>query len=221
MRLAFFVLLFINVILFAVGQGYWGEQATGREPDRLQRQIEPEKLRIVSAVTTANAATASAAPAARVDAARICKRVEWLSTTESTSIEKAAAEFPGWEVSRIPRQEAPVHWVVIPELLTRALAEKKKAELRQLGITEGEIVEHATLGPYAVSLGVFRGPSLAEEFLQLLAKKGVRSARLIKRELPAEKFALELRAPADELNKRLPDWMTPLTGINLIDCAKP
>jgi hypothetical protein len=215
MRLAFFVLLFINVILFAVGQGYWGEQATGREPDRLQRQIKPEKLHIVTAETSGMAS------AARVDAVRICKRVEWLSTAETASIEKAAAELPGWEVNRIPRQEAPVHWVVIPELPTRALAEKKKAELRQLGITEGEIVEHATLGPFAISLGVFRGQPLAEEFSQVLAKKGVRSARLIKRELPAEKFALELRAPPDELNKRLPDWMTPLVGINLGDCAKP
>jgi hypothetical protein len=77
------------------------------------------------------------------------------------------------------------------------------------------------MGPFAVSLGVFRGQVLAEEFMQLLVRKGVRSAKLIKRELPAEKFALELRAPADEINRRLPEWMTPLAGVSLADCTKP
>jgi hypothetical protein len=214
MRLAFFALLFANAVLLAWAQGYWGEQATGREPERLRRQIEPEKLRIATVAATTAGATVADTPHA-------CKRIEWLSAAEVATIKKTLAALPGWEVSQTPRQDPPVHWVVIPELPSRLLAEKKRTELRQMGITEGEIVEHATLGPFAVSLGVFRGQSLADEFMQLLARKGVRSARLVKRELPAEKFALELRAPADELNRKLPEWMTPLTGVTLADCSKP
>lgn len=47
MRLALLILLMVNVLLFAWGQGYLGTQEAGREPERLARQLAPEKLRIV------------------------------------------------------------------------------------------------------------------------------------------------------------------------------
>jgi len=202
MRLAFFVLLLANLILLVWGQGYWSAPEAGREPERMQRQIAPERLRIVSA---------SGLPA--------CRRIEWLADAKAARLREGVAALPGWSVEQIPRTEAPAYWVVMPGLATRALAERKIVELRQLGVNEGEIVEDATLGPFAVSLGVFRGQQTAEEYFQSLSRKGVRSARMARRDLPPERFAVELRAPESELAGKLPALTAELTDIRIAECV--
>ncbi|MDO8959303.1 MAG: SPOR domain-containing protein [Rhodocyclaceae bacterium] len=212
MRLAFLALLLANLLLLAWGQGHLGAADAGREPERLRQQIEPDKLRILAA---------GAAPATSA-AARLCQRIEGLSAAAAETIKKSGvAEAPGWQLTLIPEKETSGHWVVIAQLPSRAVAEKKRTELRQLGVKEGQIVEDAALGPFTVSLGVFRSQALAEEFLQAVAKKGVRSAQLARRELSPDKFAVELRAPADELTRKLPEIMAPLGEASRADCAAP
>lgn len=208
MRLAFFVLLLANVVLFVWGQGYLGTLDEGREPERLQRQLQADKLRILPA-------SAAAKPAA---SATVCKRIEWLTAAEAASTKETLGSGSGIEVIQSPRKEAAAHWVAIPGLASRAAAEKKKAELRQLGIDDTEIVEHGAPGTFAVSLGVFRNASLAEDYLQAAASKGVRSAKILSRELPPERYALELRGPAEILDKALPELMAPLAQASLTDC---
>jgi hypothetical protein len=208
MRLVFLVLLLVNLALFLA---YQGQIEAGREPERLQRQIEPDRLRIVPGTA-----------AVAADLEPTCRRVEWLSTIEAEAFLKSdLAKAAGWEIKQIQHQPELVHGVVIPQLPSRTAAEKKKAELRQLGVNEGQIVEDATLGPFLLSLAVFRSQALAEEFLQSVTKKGVRSARLAKRELPVEKHALEIRAPAGVMTQKLPDVLLPLANASLIDCAMP
>lgn len=48
MRVVFFSLLVINLLIFLWGREQLGEQRVGREPARLAQQIAPDKLRIVS-----------------------------------------------------------------------------------------------------------------------------------------------------------------------------
>ncbi|MDP3032537.1 MAG: SPOR domain-containing protein [Rhodocyclaceae bacterium] len=209
MRLALMVLVLANLVLFAWGQGYLGEVDAGREPGRLQQQIEPGKLRILPA------GAASAAPAV----ALLCQRIEGLSAAEADTFKRRdMAETPGWTVTLLPDSEAGGHWVLIAQLSSRAVAERKRTELRQLGVKEGQIIEDAEQGPFAVSLGVFRSQALAEEFLQSLTRKGVRSAQLARRDIAPEKFIVELRAPADELERKLPELMAPLAGASRTDC---
>jgi hypothetical protein len=210
MRSLFLLLLLVNLVLLAWGQGYLGDQQAGREPERLGQQMEPDRLRILRGQPS------DAAPP--VATARVCKRIEGLSMPEAETLQAAVAGAAGWEVRQQAQKGALAHWVVIPELPSRALAEKKRTELRQLGVNEGQIVESTALGPFAVSLGIFRNEELATEFLQSVAKKGVRSARLAKHELPSDKQALELRAPAAELARKLPDLLAPLVQAGVTDC---
>jgi hypothetical protein len=220
MRLAFWILLLANLLLFVWGQGFFAAKQEGREPERLQRQLEQDKLHILKndGAQAAPAATAAAATAA----GPACRRLEWLSAEEAAALRAAVAALPGWQAGQpTPRSEGPAHWVVIPELASRALAEKKQGELDKLGIKEGEVVETAAHGPFAVSLGVFRNQQLADEFLQSLAKKGVRSARLVQRTLAPAKFALELRAPAEELDQKVPALLPPQAQVKLADCVAP
>ncbi len=208
MRLSVLVLLLANLALFLVFQG---QVEAGREPERMQRQIEPDRMRILPG-----------SAAAATDQAPACRRIEWLSAAELEAFLKSdLASAAGWSAKQIQHPPEPVHGVLLPQLASRAAAEKKKAELRQLGVSEGQIVEDATLGPFLLSLAVFRSQDLAEEFLQSLTKKGVRSARMAKRELPVDKHALEVRAPAGALTQKLPDILLPLANASLADCATP
>lgn len=49
MKLAFLILLLLNLALFAGQQGAFGHFGDGgREPERVARQIEPERFRVLS-----------------------------------------------------------------------------------------------------------------------------------------------------------------------------
>lgn len=225
MRLAFLVLLLVNLVLLIRELGYLGGQETGREPERLTRQLVPEKLRILSTLPADDAAVPSP-PLSPLPASPLplieeigCKRLEGLTAAAAASVRNDLAAVSGWEAHLFPQHEPLAHWVLIPELSSRVVAEKKKTELRQLGIHQGQIVEDVLLGPFVVSLGIFRNESLAEEFLQTVMRQGARSARLAKRALPQEKVALELRAPAAELARKLPDLLKPLLQARVADCS--
>jgi hypothetical protein len=207
MRALFLVLLLVNLALLAWGQGYLGGQEAGREPERIGQQLEPDSLHILRDQEKAAGAAQLA-----------CKRIEGLSVAEAETLKTTVAGEAGWDVRHQAQKGALAHWVVIPELPNRALAEKKRSELRQLGVNEGQVVETSALGPFAVSLGIFRSEELATEFLQSVAKKGVRSARLAKHELPSDKQLVELRAPAAELARKLPDLLVPLAQAGVADC---
>lgn len=211
MRLTFFILLLANLVLYFWGQGYLGQQDAGREPDRLQRQIESDKLSLV--------APAALAPATAP--ASVCKRIEWLTAGETVALKAAVATLPDWEATQLPRKEDWGHWVAIPALANRATADKKLAELRHRGVQEGEVVEDAHSGPFAVSLGLFRSKALAAELLHSLAKKGVRSAQLLKRDTAPKMFAVELRASVDQLDRKLPELLRPVPQASTQDCVTP
>ncbi|MDP1525636.1 MAG: hypothetical protein Q8M20_07485 [Rhodocyclaceae bacterium] len=209
MRLAFLVLLLANLLLFVWVQGYFGMPEAGHEPERLARQIKPDMLRIVSETNPA--------PDKKIQLA--CKRIEGLSADEAKSLTDAVHVRGGWETQTLPLPAIPMHWVAIVDLPSNALAEKKKAELRKFGITESQIVAGTTAGTFAVSLGLFRAAQNAQEFLQKLTAKGVRSARVIQHDSTPIKFAVELRAPADQLADTLPGLSAALPSAVTQDCT--
>lgn len=214
MRLAFLILLLANVALLFWGQGYLGAAAAGREPERIGRQKVPELLSILPADT-------APLPAVPAKPAIACKRIEGLNGTETTLLRDTLGTLPDWQLVMTPQAQEPAHWIVIPALANRAQAERKKSELEGLGVTDGEIIEDAAQGGFAVSLGVFRDRQRAEELLRSLTKKGVRSAELGKRELPAERYTLDLRAPAAVLDSKLPELMATLPQASAHDCTVP
>lgn len=215
MRLAFWVLLLVNLILLVWEQGYFQAADTGREPERLQRQINPAQLRIVS-----GAAVASAPPATEHVPALACRRITGLTAAEANSLTKVLAGLPDWQISTVPHELPPMHWVAIPNIPARATAEKKRDELRQLGVGDHQIVEHATHGPVAISFTTLPNESAANDVLQALERKGVRSARVLQLP-PTTGNAAELRAPAALLTQKLPDLTALFAAASVGDCAQP
>jgi hypothetical protein len=70
------------------------------------------------------------------------------------------------------------YWVYIPPLANKAAVNRKVVELRELGIREYYVVQTRGNLLNAISLGVFRSRDSAQNFLNHLRNKGVRSAKV-------------------------------------------
>lgn len=208
LRATFFLLVLGNLIFFAWAQGYFGAGESGREPQRLAQQLYPEKLRI---------ALAEKPSTPTKDDALACKTIGGLLIAEM-EILKAAAQTGGWEVKVSSVAEAPAQLVLISDLPTKVAADKKAGELRLLGVENFRVVELSD-GRHEIILGKFSTVAAAQELLQLLAKKNVKSARLESREIAPVKAIAEVRAPAETLTARLPELIAPYAGAVLGNCS--
>ena len=70
------------------------------------------------------------------------------------------------------------YWVYIPPLKNKAAVNRKIAELKALGVREYFVVQISGHWLNAISLGIFKTPDAAQNFLQALHTKGVRTARV-------------------------------------------
>lgn len=77
------------------------------------------------------------------------------------------------------------YWVYIPPLKNKAAANRKVSQIKALGVREYFIVQDAGALRYAISLGVFKAQDAAQNYLNELHAKGVRSAQIGER---ASKF---------------------------------
>lgn len=205
MRVAFFLLVLANLVFFAWAQGYFGGQDPGREPQRLAEQLHADKMK----VTVAEKPAAPPPPA--------CRSVDGLTAAEAEQLQKALGGNGGELVASLrPGAETPAWWVSINSLATQALADKKAGELKLLGVTDFHVIQTEG-GSFALSLGVFDHEAAAEEFLQSLARKGVKSARIEARPRPPL-ARVEVRGAAAALDKRLPGLLAALPAARVADC---
>lgn len=196
MRLTFLILLLVNLGLYVWGAGFLGERTPGREPARLAAQISPDLLH-VSAPT----------------AVRVCEQLEEL---ESSLLASLRGHFEGQrdvELASREHKAPPSYWVAIAALESKELAERKHGELRKLGVADMSIVDDARHGPWAVVLGSFGDAATGQKALDVLAQKGVRSARLLARESGASTYSVTLSWPEPVRAARrqwLQDWLAAL-----------
>ena len=216
MRLAFFILVFINLAFYVWSAGFLGTHQEGREPERLEQQITPEKIRVLRDLPP----KADKAEPTPVISATECRVISGLSSEEAGRIEQSLQSTEGIAVSlKSPVDNAAnaAHWVLIGNLASREAVFKKQAELKALGITDTRLAMNDTVGPFVLSLGIFSNETLAQEFLATLNKKGVRSARIVPREKSAKQTQLEVRAAASLL-KGLPQTLTAYPAASVSDC---
>jgi hypothetical protein len=111
------------------------------------------------------------------------------------------------------------YWVSIPSLGSKAAAEKKAGELKQLGITDFFVVNDPGPSLHGISLGLFHTEESANERLLQLAKKGVKSARVETRPRPAEQAGVEIRGSLAFLLKQLPEVLTSFS-VEAVECPR-
>jgi hypothetical protein len=179
------LLVLANLGFFAWTQG-WFDAAVGarpraeREPERMARQLQPQRVRIVPPSEAASAMS----PFARADAL-VCLEVGPLTPAEADAAEsllQTALPAGRWERRNT---EQPGEWIIYLGRFTAADAQNKKSdELRRMQIAFDEIKTPPDLAP-GLSLGRFNNRSAATAALDKLTQRGVRSARVITLAEPA------------------------------------
>ncbi|OIR06840.1 sporulation related domain protein [mine drainage metagenome] len=212
-RTVFALLILANLVFFAWGQGYFGTRGNGREPQRLAEQLSPEKLRVTSTLVAAATPPAAAPPQA-------CRQVDGLGAAEAERLRvQAGAQAPDLQLAAKTAERQPDgYWVLIPSLADRQAAEKKLAELKRLGVSDYSLMTAAGPNQFAISLGLFQSKQAADERLQTLAGRGVRSAQVQARVQTAVGVQLVIRGPADSLAHELPQLLTSFPAASVTDC---
>nr|WP_229504892.1 SPOR domain-containing protein [Massilia mucilaginosa] len=90
--------------------------------------------------------------------------------------------------------EVTSHIVFIPSPGSKEAADRKAAELKELGITSYFIINDNSPMKYAISLGVFKSETSAQTLLATLTKQGVAGAKVAGRTSQATKMAYRFRA---------------------------
>lgn len=218
MRLAFFLLLLANLLFFVWSAGYLGGQDEGREPQRLQNQLNADKITVTpvspSAAAPANA-LATAVGAATAQVSQACRRIEGVAAKDGGALQQSL-QGAGFVVAVSPMDERS-YVVSIAGLANKAAADKKAGELKARGIKDFQLVPGEG-DSFAIALGVFGDEASATQFLQGLVKKDVKSARLEARSKSPAPLRLELRGPAELFAQRLPQLLGAAPGAAAVEC---
>lgn len=210
MKTFVFLLILGNLLFYAYSEGYLRKP---ENPDaaRVANQVQPENIRIVSRdsepslpgaasrerdSTPAASAPVTLQPAAGLASAgegKVCLAWDNLPAADADRLSTlVASRFPDFRINRrLEPGESGGWWIYITPQASKAEADKKASELRQLGITDYFVIQD---GPnrFAISLGVFSGEKGGQERLAQLKAKGVRSARLMQR--PGKDGTINLQA---------------------------
>lgn len=222
MKALVFLLVLANLLFYAFGAGYFG-RLDNPDAGRVEHQVSPERMRIVSrgeapaapvkAAEPVKAEAAAPVPAepalpepAKEAAAKVvevptvCLAWDHLAVTDADRLAGVvASKFQDFKVSRrMIAAEGNGWWVYIQPQAGKAEAEKKAGELRGLEVTDFFVVQDG-VNRFAISLGVFSSEKGAQDRLAELKVKGVRSARVAPR--PGKDSTVKLLATGPATDK--------------------
>jgi hypothetical protein len=166
--------------------------------------LQADKLRIVRGTP---------APAKRPDLA--CRMIDGLEPTEAEAL-KAAMKAGGAGEATVLAATAEA-----PPGDNHGLANKAGGkEACRTGSLRGHRTGYRRAGRrgHEIVLGAFATEAEARDFLQGLVKRGIKSARVDSRELPPPKARIEVRGPAEELLRQLPQLIAPYADATIGDC---
>jgi hypothetical protein len=209
MKLAFLLLILLNLALYAWQQGAFGRLAeSGREPERISLQIEPERIRALSEKEVAvlrdranTAAPRASAPAAE-SATQACVEFGDFSGAEVARAEAALSrlglgarqsarivEVPGW------------YQVLMPPFKTRAEADRRADALRKLGVRDVLVIGEGPLR-FGLGLGSFSTQDAARAHAAALETQGVKGVRISEQQSTISVTRFQLREVDAALNQQ-------------------
>ena len=228
MRTAFLLLVLANLGLFAWWR-YGSPPGAAADPAPLARQIEPEKLKVVSPKDLPPPAPAK--PVAAIKPAEppppppvALKCLEWgsFALADAARAEKALEPLAlGPRLAQRRTEETAGWWVFIPPQKTanqRQAALRKAAELRNLGVEDYFIVQEEGPHRWALSLGVFRTEEAARARLGVLRAQGVRTATIGARETVVPKVWLQVKGVDPALEAKLKELTVQVESTELRPC---
>lgn len=212
LKLFFWLLLAVNGVLYAYGQGYLGHfSGNEREPARLKNQQNGDKLVVIpaaraNAAAAALKADAAAAPEEKKTETVACYEVGNFALADARRFEAAVAplELGDRQARRnMPGTEISSYIVHIPSPGSKEAADKKTAELRALGVTNYFVMSDNPAMRWAISLGVFKTEAAAQSQLAMLQKQGVHSARVAPRMSASKLLVFQFRDIGADVKAKL------------------
>lgn len=215
LRLIVLLLLLANAGYFAWSQNLlasWGfAPAQQSEPHRMEQQIKPQALRVLSADEARRMDVSSGA--FRLTE---CLQAAPLDDGQATTLKAALESWPSGSWSLEPTVE-PARWILyMGKYQTPENVARKRAELRQLGISF-EALANSALEP-GLSLGGFATEAEASRQLESLAQRGVRTAKVVQERAEVRGQLLKLAAVDDALRPRLDELKAGLGARTLRPC---
>lgn len=232
LRILALVLLVGNALLLAAQFGLFDRltgagsaQAPQREPERLQRQVDPQAVRILSPQAASAALAAAAASAVQTAAAasnartQACLEAGPFSPGEAEVAERTLRDVglpPGsWQA--VTTEDSGSFMVYMGRYADREALQRKLDELKRLKLDAEELRGKAELQP-GVSLGRFDQRADADAALAKMAQRGVRTARVITLRQAQSQTLLRLPAADAATQARLAGLSMP-SGPGFAACA--
>ncbi|MBP6707852.1 MAG: SPOR domain-containing protein [Candidatus Accumulibacter sp.] len=197
MRIAVFLLVLANLLLFVWARGYLGTPASS-DARRTEHQLLADQVLIVSRGEPPPAINGKPAAdrGANGGTSGVCQSWRDLASAEADQVERLLTEqYPAFKAARRTLSENSGYWVYIPPLANREEVSAKTAELQQLGITDFFVVQASGPNQLAISLGTYRSEEAAGRGLQALRAKGVKSAVMGERKGKPTSVALDIHGP--------------------------
>jgi len=223
LRLLVLLLVIANAAFYGWRQGWLddlvGVRAQGdREPGRLALQVEPQRVRVLSAGSpTTNTTAVAVAP----EPAGVCLEVGPYTAAQQGAAQSAIAGVVPPDRIEDARHETPAVWIVFMGPYPDAESRRKKVdELRKLKITFEDVRQVPELGD-GLALGRFDNRAAAERALADVTTKGVRTARLAQQTAPVVTHTLRVANVSPELQQQLAALQVPgLAGKSFTACTR-
>ena len=206
LRALVLLLVLVNVVLFGYARL---ERAAQSEGGRLNEQVRPETIRILTSQQVA--ALGPAKVAALPD---VC--IEWGPFSDADRA-RAQADIEPLQLGRLvtQRQVAPdtTWWVNTGPVATRSAAERRTGELRAQGVDDISVVDYR--GQFTISLGVFRTENAASARADALNARGVTGARVEPRQGTTPQSVIVVRDPPQSAVVRIKELQMQYPGSDL------
>lgn len=214
MKIVVVLLVFANLGMLGL---IWLDSLGSGERVRLARQVQPEKITLLSPQQVA-----ALGPSKVSTLANVCVEFGPLSDADKTL---ALGSLEPLDLTRLLTQKkvevVTNYWVFLPPAATRAAADRRLAELRTEGIKDLLVIDS---GPqrFAISLGAFQTEAQAQARVDALLAQGVKGAKLGSRAQAIAQTALVVRDPPATAVTRLKELQAgfPGTEIKVGTCDK-
>ena len=213
------LLLLLNLGYFAWSEGYLplpGLSPTPHtEPLRLQRQLSPQAIAVLS---ESEAAAVVAQAAASAPVPKVCLEAGLFDDTQAQALRtvlQSGLPSGSWSLDPVT---LPARWIVyMGRFDDQAAVAKKRDELRAKNVSF-EALHSATLEP-GLSLGSAPSQAAANLLLNQLAARGVRTAKVLQEQPEGKGQLLRLAQADDALRAQFDALKAPLAGRNLGPCT--
>ena len=185
MKVWFWIVLLANVLLFGV---MYSGVLDDHSAVLAQAPLNEQKIEVLSGAdvqaspaVVATVTTPSVVTPPVTQSAVTTSCLEW-SDFSGTDLKRANEALAPLKLgSKLTQREIEYnigYWVYIPPLKDKASVTQKIAQLKARGVEEYFVVQEAGEWQHAISLGVFKSADAAQKFLESLASKDVRSAKI-------------------------------------------